>query len=133
MQVVNGLNAGDRGCHSDMNNTFEKCDEPNADGWYRWRCTRPWCDIKTTWVNPKKENIRCSCSAPPMLGDWLVRAASWFGVKQNGCGGCSRRQEVLNHWSWHVVRFGRLAVGVPHDLLAKSLLRIAALLKRTKS
>jgi hypothetical protein len=119
-----------------VNCLFVKVGEPNAAGWYKWQCARKECGIETTWVNPKKCNISCTCQAGSFLGDRLARFLARLGIKRKGCG-CGKRQEAINRWSYSctnaVVQTWRIVVGIPHDLIATLLLKLATLLTRKKT
>ena len=67
---------------------------------------------------------------------WFAKFLARFGFKQKGCG-CPKRQEALNRWSWGLTnavgQTWRIVVGIPRDLLAKLLLRMAGLIVKVRS
>ena len=71
--------------------------EKTDDGTTIYRCTI--CDQVTA---PAKENVVCDCPIATGWGD-VVKAVLWvIGIRQNGCGGCGRRQQAMNQFGWSI-------------------------------
>ncbi len=107
----------------------------DARGRQRFRCSRKRCDKYAGWIRSDKRRVHSSCRAGLYLGDHLAWFFAHVGIKKKGCG-CGRRQEALNCWSYlctnAVAQTWRIVVGIPHDLIATLLLKLATLLTRTK-
>lgn len=112
-----------------MNCDMQPFGRMRADGRQQFRCSRKRCDTHAGWVKPNKRKVNCECLAGSFLGDHLARFFSWLGIKQKkGCN-CPKYQENLNRWSYScanaVTQTWRIVVGIPHDLIAKLLWRMA--------
>lgn len=115
-----------------------KCDmQPygpcDAHGRQRFQCSRKSCERYAGWVKRNKRKVSSpDCDAGEFLGDRLAKFLSRRGIKKKGCGSCGNRQEALNRWSYSctnaVGQTWRIVVGIPHDLIARLLLRMAGLL-----
>jgi len=72
----------------------------DENGKRRYKCTL--CSLRTGPTIYGPEKIHCSCRLAIGWGDMIKRRLSGIGIKQQGCGGCGRRQQAFNQVGWSI-------------------------------
>jgi len=65
------------------------------NGMFHLKCQRKGCGYETdSMYGPALTHTRCEKDSPRGLGDTVAKLAKILGIKQ--CGGCKKRQKLLN-------------------------------------